>query len=215
MTQGRPCRAALHHAGTRDRWLRQHGSFGDYSTPQSIGDAARAYVYNRLRMQEPKRQFRMQKKLGPMYYLALQIVKKMEQNGYPSRIQEHFRSAERQLELYNKRPRVTKARPWQSPHQFGEAVDIVHKSLYWHAPKEYWEALATAVRVVAAEHSVDLTHGHHWKMVDSAHIELTDWRIVRAKQLYDKGRHYVPTTEDLEARFKQVLPHVALKPGPL
>lgn len=38
---------------------------------------------------------------------------------------EGFRSVERQLILYNQRPRVTKAGPWQSAHNYGLAVDYV------------------------------------------------------------------------------------------
>lgn len=152
---------------------------------------------------EKKQSVRLSHVDGPMYYLAQQIVKRMGKAGYPSKIYEHFRTPERQWELFNKGR--SKAGPWQSPHQFGEACDIAHKSLAWNAPPEYWETLAKVVRVVASEYNVNLVHGHHWKFVDSAHVELADWRLVRAAQGDEPRR---PTTEEMAARFKEVLPRV-------
>lgn len=163
--------------------------------------------------QEAKPQFRVNRSEGPMAYLADVIVKKMEGAGWPSRIAELYRSPERQQTLNNKKPKVTNAGPFESPHQFYEAADIVHKTLYWKAPPEYWETLAAVVRIVSEEYRVDLTHGHHWRMVDSAHVELTSWRDVRNRQLEATGKNHPPTKDELTARFKEVLPAIAATPG--
>ena len=149
---------------------------------------------------------------GPMIYLGQQICKRMEKGGWPSRIAYGYRTPEHQNRLYNTRTpkgkRVTYAKAYQSPHNFFEAVDIVHKGKGWDAPKEYWEALAQCVRVVSQEYNVALVHGHHWKMVDSAHIELADWREVRKRQQRLQRPHWPPTKHELAERFEEVLPLV-------
>lgn len=145
---------------------------------------------------------------GPMLYIGQQIVKRMAKMGYPSKIQEHWRTPERQKRL--KAEGFSKAGPWSSPHQFGEAVDIVHKTLGWNVPEEYWNALAVCVRVIEAELNVSLTHGHTWAFRDSAHVELTDWRTVRDAQLQAPEGARVPTQSELLARWKQVLPGIRI-----
>lgn len=156
----------------------------------------------RVKFQAEKRQTRYTYTDGPMIYLGQQIVKKMQDAGYPSKIFYGYRSAELQQALYNKRPRVTYARPYESPHQYYEAVDIVHETLFWNAPPEYWETLSAVVEVVSKEFGVGLSHGHDWKMVDSAHIELSDWRFQKARVGLQR-----PTPEQLRLRFAEVLPH--------
>ena len=121
-----------------------------------------------------------------------------------------YRSPEKQQELFDRRPKVTNAGPWQSPHQFFEAVDIVHKSKYWNASPEYWETLANVVRTVSREYNVDLNHGHHWNMVDSAHIELTKHGGTFKSATSATAVIIVPTTEELRERFFEILPqHVS------
>lgn len=146
---------------------------------------------------------------GPMLYIGQQIVKRMEKMGYPSRIVEHYRDPERQDELYL--AGYSKAKAWQSPHNYFEAVDIVHKTLYWNAPPEYWDALSVCVRVIETELNVDLEHGHKWKFVDSAHIEIKDWRNVRARQMLNPDGLHKPTPAELLFRWQEVLPQIKNK----
>lgn len=167
--------------------------------------------------QEPERMSRFVRDKGPMYYLGQQIVQRMETMGYPSRIYTLYRTPAEQTKAY--KAGRSKAKPYQSPHQFLEAVDIVHKLLYWEAPPEYWDALALCVREVAKQFNVELEHGHTWKFVDSAHVEIRSWRDVRTRQvdsqfnklLTDEGIHYhKPTQSELYDRFVEILPN-ALK----
>lgn len=158
------------------------------------------------RYQDPKPLVRVNHTEGPMLFLAQQIVKRMDKMGYPSRIQELYRTPERQATLKSKGR--SKALGYQSPHQFFEAADIVHKTLYWDASPAYWDALAVVVRVIEAEYNVKLEHGHHWRFVDSAHVELKDWRTVRQRQLQKYGHNYKPTKEELLARWEEVLPSI-------
>lgn len=159
---------------------------------------------DRVRYQVEKRSRSVDRDRGPMLFLAQQIVKRMEVMGYPSVIHCVYRSPEEQNALYQKTPRVTNARAFESAHQYSEAADIVHKTLFWNAPAEYWEALATCVRVVEQEYKVSLNHGHYWKFTDSAHVELTDWRVFAGSV----GKN-VPDAFQLAERFRQVLPSQA------
>lgn len=160
---------------------------------------------------------------GPMMFLAEIIVKRMERAGYPSKIYTFWRSVEDQNEAF--RNGHSKARGWHSPHQFGEAVDIAHKGLAWHADREYWEMLNIIARNVAQDYDVDLIYGYDWGW-DKAHLSLKSWRDVKkaqqasyavrtaeAKQ-YGKEHskapervhvHYRPTELDLLHRFQMVL----------
>jgi len=47
---------------------------------------------------------------------------------------EGYRSPERQNELFEQHPKVTKAKAWQSSHQYGLAVDYV-----WWNPEGGWD----------------------------------------------------------------------------
>lgn len=64
---------------------------------------------------------------------------------------EGYRSPERQAELRRDHPKVTKAGPWQSAHQYGMAVDYV----WWHP-----------------EHGFSWEDGNPWAMLDLAVAEV-------------------------------------------
>ena len=52
------------------------------------------------------------------------LIQACRAEGMPFWIFETYRSPERQAKLYKKRPRVTRAKPWRSYHQYGLSVDI-------------------------------------------------------------------------------------------
>jgi hypothetical protein len=126
----------------------------------------------------------------------------MQDSGFPAKISECYRSPERQKKL--KHEGRSKAGPWQSPHQYFEAVDIIHPSLGWDVSPEYWEKLSICVKIVANKYGVELNHGHHWAWRDSAHIEIADWRAW-ARQIGKRS----PNSQQLWERFEKVLPKVA------
>lgn len=138
---------------------------------------------------------------GPMAFVARQVVKRMAQKGWPCRVYEHWRTPERQAEMIAKG--VSKAGPWQSAHQYGLAVDIIHSSKAWDVPERFWEDLEATVRVIEQCYKVDLEHGHRWKFRDSAHIELKNYRKYRA--LWGKRK---PTYLELDACFAAEMPAV-------
>ena len=191
-------------------------------------------LFPRERMQVPKRQTAYTYVDGPMYYLGQQIVKAMQDAGYPAKIHSCYRSPEIQRGLYAQGRtapgrKVTRAKPWESPHQYYEAVDIIHPSLAWDVSGDYWEALASCVRIVGDKFSVELQHGHDWdgdgvpvhldddeRLRDSAHIQLKDWKTVRdrhRRQVLDEGANRPPNEAELWVRFCEVLPSVAADLG--
>ncbi len=176
-------------------------------TPQKLMKAARRKHWHSEKMQEPRKQSMYCLVDGPMYYLGQKIVRAMQDAGYPAKISECYRSPERQRRL--KVEGRSKAGPYESPHQYYEAVDIIHPSMGWNVSEAYWDALATCVRIVAERHDVQLTHGHFWRFRDSAHVELTDWRKFRDEmraRVNERGQHGPPGPGDLWRRFGEVLP---------
>ncbi|WP_281954276.1 M15 family metallopeptidase [Pseudophaeobacter arcticus] len=188
-----------------------------FRTPQELLRAAINSVFRHEKAQVPKRQTRYDYTQGPMYYLGQQIVKHMQDAGYPAKILYCHRSADKQRELYSKGRTtpgriVTKAGPWESAHQYYEAVDIIHPSKGWEVSEKYWDTLATVVRIVSDKYGVQLNHGHNWRFRDSAHIETPDWRRVRDRHrqtIAFEGEERPPNGQELWNRFFEVLPDVA------
>lgn len=152
---------------------------------------------------------------GPMVYLAHHIVEGMAKAGYPAKVFISFRSPEQQEREWADGD--SKARAWQSPHQFWEAVDIVHPSLYWEAPKEFWTMLGIVTRQVAQKYRCPLVWGGDWGW-DFAHIEIRDWRQIRSRQeqehAFKKGLkqpvlghpYYEPSPYQRNLRFIELIP---------
>ena len=69
----------------------------------------------------------------------------------------------------------TQARPGQSPHNFGMAVDLVHGVRAWDVPRPCWDLIGHVGKEVADRLSLNLTWGGDWKFYDPAHWELADW----------------------------------------
>lgn len=169
----------------------------------------RNYIVSKLsvlnRQQPDKATTRYTYTDGPMFFLGQQIIRKMEEMGYPSKIYTLYRSPKEQEQ--KKRQGLSRASAWQSPHQFYEAVDIASAVHPAWPPKNdpYWMALKDAIAVVEQEFGVELTGGFDWGW-DYAHIEIEDWRIVR-KRLRAKGGYMRPPNQhELDARFEEVLP---------
>jgi len=198
-----------------------------WKSPQALMEAARRAQVPNEKQASPKRQTRYDYTRGPMYFLGQQIVKGMQDAGYPSKIHEHYRTRERQYDLF--RRGRSKAPPGLSPHQWGAAVDIVHQTKGWEVSRDYWDTLNAVVQVVAKKYEVRLRHGHDWDgdgvpvpedptetFWDAAHIELADWRWMKewitAQQLRgDRPRTedgFIPTEQDYADHFWHVLPDV-------
>lgn len=53
------------------------------------------------------------------------LIQACQAESIPFEVFETYRAPERQAKMFKKRPRVTRARPWRSYHQYGLSVDIV------------------------------------------------------------------------------------------
>ncbi len=115
----------------------------------------------------------------PEFGKRLQHLRELlQQHGLSMKITEGRRSLARQAELYaqgrqgDRRPRVTNARPGQSPHNWGLAADFVFLDakgkVTWSGD---WAAFGAQVRAAG------LTWGGDFRTLkDRPHVELPKWR---------------------------------------
>lgn len=69
------------------------------------------------------------------------------------------------------------AKPGQSPHQYGFAVDLVHGVHAWNIPRRSWDLVGHIGKEAAAAAGIDIRWGGDFtKLYDPAHWELTGWR---------------------------------------
>lgn len=88
---------------------------------------------------------------------------------------EMLRTPQRQDELY--KSGRSKARGYQSPHQFGCAVDIVHAVDFWQISKKQWDIIGSIGKEVARKRNLKLEWGGDWENLwDPAHWQLENWR---------------------------------------
>jgi hypothetical protein len=76
------------------------------------------------------------------------------------------------------------AKPGQSAHNYGCAVDVIHGVKGWDLTRQEWSIIGHVGKELAAQRGFKLTWGGDWKRPwDPAHWELTEWRsnkMVRA-----------------------------------
>lgn len=170
-------------------------------------------------MGEPnKRITRMRYGVGPMGYLADQIMKNMQMAGYPVREFNLYRSPFDQLLKYQQG--YSKALPFSGAHQFYGASDLIHEKWAWFDPSQdgvpdgtkFWNTLWDCVEVVAEKHNVEFRDRISW---DPAHIELANWRDFRevvlpnwadARKTDDFGGYEGPNQTQLDWYFQVTLP---------
>jgi hypothetical protein len=108
---------------------------------------------------------------------------------------------------------VSLAAAWESPHQFGCAVDIIHKTRGWNLTKAEWAVIGAIGKEVARKLGVRITWGGDFmSLYDPAHWELTDFREVRTswhtlsgaglswQERILRAQKALPTTKDLRQR---------------
>lgn len=104
---------------------------------------------------------------------AHEVVIEMEMLGHPVRIVEGYRTMERQQQLYDQGrvfpgTKVTNARPGESYHNYGCAVDYVFIKEGYNASDELWETLG----IVMEKHG--FSWGGRWvSFKDRPHGEMT------------------------------------------
>ena len=118
--------------------------------------------------------------LDPRYHdLALKFLEAAAAAGLDPRVVQSRRSAEDQARLYAQGrtapgPIVTYAKPGQSAHNGGFAIDVVPGALEgtknWSPDSPLWTQLAS----IAKQNGIQW--GGDWKMHDMPHFQLANWR---------------------------------------
>lgn len=112
--------------------------------------------------------------------------------GYPVKVAETMRTAERQAYLYgfgreydDGRGEVTKAETHLvSWHGYGLAADLVHGERFWNATRDFWDALGKCAELRG------LTWGGRWTSPDRPHVQWGQCRRSpsrRARELLAQG----------------------------
>ena len=124
-----------------------------------------------------------------------------------------FRTPEEQRALYDKKPKVTNAKEWQSIHNYGLAFDIVllydndgdgrFEEASWDMTRDGdFDGIADWVEVIKLFKSRGYEWGGNWNSIrDYPHFQQTfgyDWRYL--KKEYEKGNTFI----DKETNIKYV-----------
>lgn len=82
---------------------------------------------------------------------------------------------------------VSKAKPGESPHQYGCAEDMVHGTKAWALTAEQWLLIGHVGKELASQLGVKVEWGGDWRRKptdkvgwDPAHWQLANWRDVKA-----------------------------------
>ena len=129
-------------------------------------------------MGEPRKRItRMRFGSGPMGFLSDQIRKELQRAGYPPREFQLYRTPRQQAD-YMLRGH-TKAKQFQSAHQYYAAADIIHEKWAWFAADEapegaqFWHRLWDCVEVVGEKYNLEFSDRIIW---DPAHVQLSNWK---------------------------------------
>lgn len=104
--------------------------------------------------------------------------KQLDDYGIPFRPFEFHRTAWRQNELFDQGR--SKARAWESPHQWGMAVDMIHTFKAWDLSRAEWSVIGEIGKQVAERADIFIEWGGDWNFYDPAHWQLADWHQYRA-----------------------------------
>jgi hypothetical protein len=110
------------------------------------------------------------------------MVKELKRRGIPFYAFELMRTAERQKHLL--RQKRSKAGPWESPHQYGCAVDLISYTRLWNITPQQWLVVGTIGKEIARKMGIKVVWGGDWKFYDPAHWQLADWK--EYKWMYDR-----------------------------
>lgn len=105
------------------------------------------------------------------------LVKRLKAMGVPVFCHCAWRSDEKQQAAFD--AGHSKARPGQSPHNYGLAVDIVHGVRAWELSRKAWGIIGHVGKEVALQRGIKVQWGGDWSFYDPAHWELADWRSLR------------------------------------
>lgn len=105
---------------------------------------------------------------------AQRFQKECASRGIPIWIFETYRSPARQKQL--KAQGRSKADAFQSPHQYGCAVDLISSHKLWDLNKKQWDLIGVIGKEIARKLNLKLDWGGDWSFYDPAHWQLSNWR---------------------------------------
>lgn len=156
---------------------------------------------------EPRKRItRMRYDVGPMGFLSDQIMKEMQRAGYPVSEFNLYRDWLEQQRMLDRG--VSRAKPYQSAHQYYAAADIIHEKWAWFDKSQkgvpdgaiFWDRLWDCVEVVGEKYKVEFSPRISW---DPAHVQLSNWREFQSVV----GRQQ-PSVTALQWYFQYTLPVV-------
>jgi hypothetical protein len=104
--------------------------------------------------------------------------KELEARGFPFVATEFFRDGPRQMDLYESGR--SRAKPGQSAHNWGAAVDVVHYGRWWDLDPKEWAIIGAIGKEVARKAKIKVEWGGDWNFYDPAHWQLKNWKAIRA-----------------------------------
>ena len=104
------------------------------------------------------------------------LIKRFAKLGVPMFAHCVYRDDVEQQRLYVKG--LSKAKPGQSAHNVGLAVDIVHGTKAWDLTRKQWDLVGHIGKEVAASLGIKVEWGGDWSFYDPAHWELANWRDI-------------------------------------
>lgn len=107
------------------------------------------------------------------------FVTRLYKLGVPFFAHAMVRTAEEQLAAFERG--ASKARPGQSPHNYGMAVDLVHCRIGWNLDRKSWDMIGHIGKEVAAQAGLDLEWGGDWRFWDPAHWQVKGWKLLTGK----------------------------------
>lgn len=105
---------------------------------------------------------------------TLKFLKALHKRGIPFFLHCGLRTRGEQQRLFTQG--VSKARPGESPHQYGAAVDLVHFGKYWDLTPLQWAVVGAIGKEVARKCNLKIEWGGDWDFFDPAHWQLENWR---------------------------------------
>lgn len=110
----------------------------------------------------------------PMHQFEVRFRLLAERYKVPVFAHTVLRTPEEQQKAYD--AGFSRAKPWESPHQWGLAVDIIHSLKAWDLTPQQWDILGAWGMQVAQDLKIDVVWGGNWDFYDPAHWEIADWK---------------------------------------
>lgn len=109
-----------------------------------------------------------------MVKFAAAFIETAQAHKIPLRLFCGYRSHAQQQTYYD--IGTSKAKPGQSAHNYGLAVDIIHATEAWDLKPNQWKLLGVLGNEVARRQNLKVTWGGDWKFYDPAHWEIKGWQ---------------------------------------